>query len=393
MSSADSLCAAGRGSMVRAAVKKKLLFVVNVDWFFASHRLPVALAAIESGYEVHLAAALTDAQHALRAAGIIVHPLPISRSGTNVFAELRAIGAIGALYRRVRPDVVHLVTSKSVLYGGLMARIARVPAVVASISGLGYVFIASSLKSRLIRAVASLFYRLALGRPNVRVIFQNPDDRDIFFRLCGLSAEKAVMIRGSGVELGAYRSSPEPNGVPVVAMAARLLWDKGTGEYVEAARLLRNAGIDARFLLIGDPDIHNPACVPPEVIEAWKAGQFVELLGFRSDIAELFSGSHVVVLPSYREGLPKVLIEAAACGRAVVTTDVPGCRDAIVPGKTGLLVPVRDAVALAEAIRRLLEDHRLRQSMGQAARELAEEAFDVRKVVDQHLTLYRLVQA
>lgn len=370
-------------------VKNKLLFIVNVDWFFVSHRLPIALAALQEGYEVHLGAALTGKEAALRQAGIIVHDLPIARSGTNPFAELITLKAIFSLLRQVEPDVVHLVTSKSVLYGGFLARINKVPAVVAAVSGLGFVFASSGIKSSLMRSAISLIYRIALGKKNLRVIFQNANDRDILLRAAGVTPEKAVMIRGSGVNLAEYPALAEPDGVPVVVMAARLLWDKGVGEFVAAARILKDRGVNARFQLIGDPDIHNPACVLPEALASWRSDQTVELLGFREDIAQLFSDSQVVVLPSYREGLPKVLIEAAACGRAVVTTNVPGCREAIIPDKTGLLVPVRDPNALADAIQRLLENPSARQSMGQAGRRLAEEAFDISLVVEKHLAIYK----
>jgi glycosyltransferase involved in cell wall biosynthesis len=371
------------------AVNKKLLFIVNVDWAFVLFRLPIALAALRQGYEVHLAAALTGKEDELQRAGINVHALPLSRSGTNPIAELRTLAAIYSLVGALKPDIVHLVSMKPVLYGGLVARIRKVPAVVASVTGLGFVFIASDLKTRLIRSAVSLAYRMALGAPNLRVIVQNPDDRDALLRLSGIAPEQAVMIRGSGVDLAEFPALPEPDGIPVVAMAARLLWDKGVGEFVAAAKLLRQKGINARFQLIGDPDEHNPTSVSPQVLASWRSERMVELLGYRTDIARLFSCSHLVVLPSYREGLPKVLIEAAACGRAVVTTDVPGCREAIVPGETGLLVPVRDAQALADAIQKLLEDPSARRSMGQAGRRLAEEAFDIRQVVATHLAIYQ----
>ena len=239
------------------AVKKKLLFIVNVDWFFVSHRLPIALAALRHGYEVHLGAALTGEEFKLRQEGIIVHALPISRSATNLIAEWATLRAIYALVREVEPDVIHLIASKAVLYGGLVARLRKVPAVVASVAGLGFVFIASGFKSWLLRSTVSLMYRIALGKSNLRVIFQNPDDRDALLRLGGVPPEKAVIIRGSGVDLAQYPALPEADGVPLVAMAARLLWDKGAGEFVAAARLLKMKGVSARFLLIGDPDMHN----------------------------------------------------------------------------------------------------------------------------------------
>lgn len=375
--------------MAGIKVKKRLLFIVNVDWAFVLFRLPIALAALRDGYEVHLGAALTGKEHELRHAGIIVHALPILRSGTNPFAELLTLAAIFSLVRELNPDIVHLVSMKPVLYGGLVARIRKVPAVVASVTGLGFIFMASGLKARLIRSAVSLAYHVALGTRNLRVIFQNPDDRDTLLRLGRVAPEKAVMIRGSGVDLAEYPALPEPDGIPVVAMAARLLWDKGVGEFVAAAQLLKHKGVNARFQLIGDPDEHNPASISPGILASWRSDRMVELLGFRSDIARLFSCSHLVVLPSYREGLPKVLIEAAACGRAVVTTDVPGCREAIIPGETGLLVPVKDPQALADAIQKLLGNPSARRSMGQAGRRLAEEAFDIRRVVDTHLAIYR----
>lgn len=373
---------------VKIAAKKKLLFIVNVDWFFVSHRLPIALAALEAGYEVHLGAALTGMDCSLKQLGVIVHDLPISRSGTNPFAELITLKAICSLVREVQPDIVHLVTSKAMLYGGLAARICRTPAVVVSVPGLGYLFMAQGLKAFMIRSVVLFLYRLALGMDNLRVIFQNANDREILVRRGGVTPEKSIMIRGSGVDLAKYAATPEPDGLPVVAMASRLLLDKGVREFVAAARLLKERGIKARFLLIGETDPDNPASVPAEVLDAWRSEQIVELLGFRPDIAEIFAASHLVVLPSYGEGLPKVLLEAAACSRAVVTTDLPGCSDAVIPGKTGLLVPAKNSEALADAIEKLIEDSCLRQSMGREGRHLAEKTFDVLAVVHKHLAIY-----
>jgi glycosyltransferase involved in cell wall biosynthesis len=220
------------------------------------------------------------------------------------------------------------------------------------------------------------------------VIFQNLADRATIEAL-GLRLDgRAEMIRGSGVDLAAFSAEPEPEGPPVVVMPARLLVDKGAREFVEAARMLRGRGVAARFVLAGDPDPQNPASVPPEMLAAWKAEGVVELPGHRQDMAALMRGAHLVVLPSYREGLPKALIEAAASGRAVVTTDTPGCRDAILPGETGLLVPVRDAAALAGAMAALLADPERRRAMGAAGRVLAEETFCVTGVVAEHLRIY-----
>lgn len=374
-------------------MSRRLLFVINEPDFFLSHRLSLAEGAASAGFEVHVATKAGAGVERIRALGFTQHCLPLSRSGKNPFTELRTVWAIFKLFRRIRPDVVHLVTIKPVLYGGIAARLAGVPGVAAAVSGLGFVFISSGLKAQLVRGVVGLLYRLALGMRNLRVIFQNPDDRQALLRLGVVSIEKSVLIRGSGVDLSEYAAVPEPAGEPAVVMAARLLWDKGVSEFVEAARLLNERGVPARFVLAGAPDPGNPASVTQVELDAWREEGYVEVLGFRRDIAEIFAASNLVVLPSYYgEGLPKVLVEAAACGRAVVTTDMPGCRDAIEPNVTGLLVPMRNAGALANAIQQLIEDKPLRYRMGKAGRELAEREFAIDKIVDAHLEVYRSLE-
>lgn len=368
---------------------RRLLFVVNAPWFFLSHRLPIALAARDTGYDVHVATMDGAEVQQIKAHGFAHHVLPMTRSGINPVAELRTLLALRALFLRLQPDIVHLVTIKAVIHGGIAARMARVPAVVAAISGLGFVFLARGIRANLVRAVAVACYRAALNHPRLRAVFQNESDREALIALRIVKPEQAVVLRGgSGVDLAEFAVRPEPAVTSVVVMASRLLADKGVREFVEAARLLRGRGIVARFRLAGEVDPGNAATIGDREVAEWRASGIVDVLGQRSDVADLFAAAHVVVLPSYREGLPKVLIEAAACGRAVVTTDVPGCRDAIEPGRTGLLVPARDANALAGAIGRLVTDHELREVMGRQGRELAEREFDVRKVVASHLALY-----
>ena len=370
-------------------MSRRLMFVVNNPAFFMSHRVPVALAAQQAGYDVHVATMDGPAVADIQALGMTHHAIPMTRSGKHPLQELGTLLALVRLFRRVRPDVVHLVTINPVLYGGIAARIARVPGMVAAISGLGFVFLSNSLKMRMVRAVVARLYRVALGHPNSRVIFQNANDRDLLKSLGAVRDEQVVMIRGAGVDLDAYRASPEPPAPPVVVtMVARLLRDKGVREFVEAAAMLRARGVPVTMQLVGGLDAGNPASATQQEVDAWQRDGAVQALGERSDIAELYAASHIAVLPSYREGLPKSLIEAAACGRAVVTTDVPGCRDAIEPGQTGLLVPVRDAQSLADAIARLAEDAALRQRMGAAGRALAESEFDIKRVARVHVELY-----
>jgi glycosyltransferase involved in cell wall biosynthesis len=373
----------------RDAAKKKLLFLVNADWFFVSHRLPIALAAMNEGYEVHVATPVTNKLDAMLSHGLIVHPVVISRGSMSPVTEARTFLQMHHVVRKVRPHLVHLVTPKPVLYGGIAARLAGVPGVVAAVSGLGFVFTAKGFKAAVARLLVTWMYRLTLGNRNLKVIVQNADDREELARAASLKDENVVMIPGSGVDLSAFAPAPSPRGAPVVVMAARLLRDKGVHEFVAAARTLKARGVTAHFLLVGDPDAGNPTSIDEGELVAWRSEALVELTGYRSDIAEIFARAHVVVLPSYREGLPKVLIEAAACGRAVVTTDVPGCRDAIEPGVTGLLVPPRDAASLANAIEALLLDVELRERMGRAGRQLAERKFAIAKVVSAHLEVYR----
>ena len=370
-------------------MKRTLLFVVNVDWFFLSHRLPIALEAQRQGYTVHIATGLTDRLDELQRHGLVVHPLALDRSNAGLANAWRTAVQLWQVFRAVRPDVVHLVTLKPILLGGLMARLARVPAVVAAVSGLGFVFMAKGPRAVVRRWLVGAMYRAALGHRNLKVIFQNSDDRANLEQLAHLPDSQVEIIRGSGVDLTQYSYLPLPVGEPVVVLAARLLADKGVREFVQAARLLRHKGTVARFCLVGAPDPANPTSIADPELTQWKDEGVVELWGYRSDMPEVLRAAYLVVLPSYREGLPKVLLEAAACGRPVVTTQVPGCRDAVDPGVTGVLVPAQDASALAAAIEALLDDPARCLAMGIAARVLAESAFDVREVVDAHLRIYQ----
>jgi glycosyltransferase involved in cell wall biosynthesis len=373
-----------------APAAAKLLFVVNVDWFFASHRLPIALQAVREGYEVHLATTFTDRYEELQRHGLKLHTLPMDRGATGVGQAFATFRRILQILREVRPQLVHLVTVKPVVLGGIAARIAKVPAVVAAVSGLGFVFLARGLRARLLRAGVVALYRLALGHRNLKVVFQNEADREVLAALTGLAARRTVVLRGSGVDLAQFPVQPFPPEPPVVVVfAARLLRDKGLIEFIEAARALRRQGAPARFLLAGAPDPQNAATVTQEEVDGWAASGDVEPLGHRADMAQVLAAAHLVVLPSYREGLPKVLAEAAASGRPVVTTDVPGCRDAIQPEVSGVLVPVRDAQALAAAMRDLIGDPARRTAMGRAGRQLAEREFALERIVQQHLAIYR----
>jgi glycosyltransferase involved in cell wall biosynthesis len=379
----------GRNSVM----SKKLLFVVNADWFFISHRLPIALEARQAGFVVHIATVITDKSLSLESYGLKVHPLGLERGSFGLINAVKTVFELRRIFISVKPDVVHLVTIKPVLLGGLVARWLKVPALVSAVSGLGYVFTAKGPVARVRRWAVIRFYSLALGHYNQTVIFQNPNDRDTLATTISLSTTKVEMIRGSGVDLKKYVFTPEFKGVPVVLLPARLLADKGVFEFVQAAKLLRAKRVSARFVLAGMVDSANPTSVSQGQLDDWVAEGVVEHWGYRTDMPQVISSANLVVLPSYREGLPKVLLEAAAGGRAVVTTNVPGCRDAIEPGLTGLLVSVRDPEHLAAAIEQLLANPEDRKAMGVAGRCLAVNEFDIRAVVDKHLAIYRRLLA
>lgn len=375
----------------------RLLYLVNIPRFFVSHRLPLAEAARAAGYEVHVATASDDALsiQAILRVGFPFHPLPLSQHGTNPRGEVATIRAIDRLYDKLQPDIAHQVTVKPILYGGLAARRRHIPAVVNAISGLGSVFVTPGLKAALLRTGVKAAYRLALGYPNACTIFQNPDDRDLFVRSGLIREAQAVVIKGSGVDMTRFQPQPEPEGEPLVLFAGRLLWQKGVGAFVEAARRLRAAGVQARFVIAGYGEPSSPTAVPPEQLTAWQSEGVIEWWGKRDDMPQVFAQTHIVCLPStYGEGVPKVLIEAAACGRPIVTTDTPGCREIVRHEANGLLVAPNVPAVLDSALRRLIENPALRQSMGQQGRELAAAEFSLDYVSRATLDVYaRLLQS
>jgi glycosyltransferase involved in cell wall biosynthesis len=375
-----------------APPQPRLLFVVAEDWYFCSHRLHIALAARDAGFDVVVATRVRaeggDAAR-ITAAGLRLHPIGMSRGRLNPWRELLSVLELLRVYRRERPDLVHHVAVKPVIYGSLAARLAGVPRVVNALAGLGFLFSSISLKARLLRPLATLAYRLLLGGPKQVLILQNADDRELFVRRGLVSAAATRLIRGSGVDTDRYAPRPEPDGPPLVALPARLLRDKGVAEFVAAARLLKTGGVAARFALIGDVDPENPASIGREQLAAWQAEGVVEVWGHRDDMPEVLAGCALVCLPSYREGLPKILLEAASCGRAIVATDVPGCREIVVDGDNGLLVPPRDAPALAAALATLLGDPALRRSMGERGRQRVLAEFAAERVAAATLAVYR----
>lgn len=369
----------------------RILFLVNDTRFFLSHRLPLALAAREKGYEVHVAAAPVSGSEAIAAAGLVYHPLAFRRSALGPVGELRTLIMLYRLLRRIRPDRVHNVTIKPVLYGSLAARLTGVPVIVNAISGLGTVFLAQGTRAHLLRWFVERAYRVALNTPKCVTIFQNPDDRALFVERRMVVEERTVLIRGAGVDTRRFAPSPEPEGLPTVVLCARMLRDKGVVEFVEAAKALKSQGCQARFVLAGGLDPGNRSALTEAELRRWCADGTVEWLGHCADMPALLQGAHIACLPSYREGLPKSLLEAAACARPIVTCDVPGCREIVANEVNGLLVPPRDVPRLATALSRLIDDASLRARFGQRGRERVLDAFSLEQVVAQTLALYERV--
>jgi len=370
---------------------RRIAFVVNDPAFLLSHRREIVLATKQSGAEVHIIspAEPAGAVAAFEAAGCVHHPVPLARGMAGPRGELVTIQALQRRFRLISPDLAHLVTIKPVLYGGIAARLAGVPSLVAAISGLGHVLSGTGLRPRMMRQAVPLLYRRALGHKNKCVIVQNERDAEVL-RGWGVALDgQMALVPGSGVLLDAFRPEAVPEDPPLVVMVSRMLVPKGVGDFVAAARLLRTRGHTARFVFVGAPHPTNPESVDGPTLAKWQAEGDVEFWGRREDVPDILARASIKVLPSYYgEGLPKALIEAAAAARPVVTTDLPGCLDAIEPGVTGLTVPPRDPEALARAIAALLEDRARAAEMGRAARARAEALFDVRAVVSRHLAIY-----
>jgi glycosyltransferase involved in cell wall biosynthesis len=374
----------------------RIILVSNTDWYLYNFRLSLAQYLRAQGCEVLLVSPEGHYAAALQEQGFRWLPWKLGRQTLAPWRELGALRQLERLYRRLRPDLVHQHTVKPVLYGSLAARLAGVPAIVNSVTGLGYVYLSRTAKARLLRPLVTRFYRLALNqalKARPAVIFENASDRQFFIEQRIISTERSWLIEGVGVDPRRFTPQPEPEGAPVVLFAGRLLWDKGLGVLVEAARLLHRQIAAARVVLVGEPDPGNPATVDEATLRAWQAEGAVEWWGWRADMPAVYAGSQVVVLPSLGEGVPTTLLEAAACGRPIVASDVPGCRAIVTPGENGLLVPPNDPQALAQALATLLADPALRGRMGAGGRQAILAKFTIEQINAATLAVYRTLVA
>ena len=366
---------------------KKLLYFVTEDWYFCSHRMELAVAAMNAGYDVAVVTRVRDHGEKIRSAGLRLIPFENSRGSINPFVEFMTLVRLARLYRQERPDRVHHVAMKPVFYGSIAAWLTRVPAVVNAITGMGWLFSSSSDFSRKVvqSVVRSVFTRL-LGRGET--IVQNSDDAEMLVRM-GLGSSSLTQIPGSGVDLAKFCPVPKSDGVVTVVLSARLLWEKGVREFVEASALLKQRGCHASLVIAGAPDELNRAAVSSADLSGWVSEGLVEHLGWVDDVAELLASTHIVCLPSYyREGMPKSLLEAAAAGLPIVTADTPGCREVVRDKYNGLLVPPRSGVAVADALEELINNREAREEMGRNGRIRAEREFGIESIVRQTLAVY-----
>jgi len=368
--------------------KRKILYLLTEDWFFCSHFIDRAIAAQALGFEVVVVARERMHGQRIRNAGLRFVGLEILRGSMGPLVELSQLLRILVLYRRERPDIVHQVGVKPILYGTVAAFLNKIPAIVNAPIGMGYIFSSEDLRARLLRPLVKFAYKLLINPPNSRVVFENGDDLRTFLNWRAVRACDAVLIRGAGVDINLFRPAVKNNPHPNVALVARMLRDKGINEFVAAAHLLHDEGVQARFLLVGDPDSMNPTSITLKSLRDWHGIKGLEWLGWCDDIPSLLEKIDVMCLPSYREGLPKSLIEAAASGLPIVTTDTPGCREVVRHGDNGFLVPVGDALKLAKALKQLIQDAELRDRMGSRGVAIAAELFSSDMVIAETLNLY-----
>jgi glycosyltransferase involved in cell wall biosynthesis len=366
--------------------KPVILFVINNIGFVYSHRLPIILGAAGAGYEVHVATCFDDNSELKHQDKINYHHIDFNRNSINPVTELKPIIQLIKLYRRIRPDMIHHMCKKSVLYGCLITRFMPKTPVANTVPGLGYLFISSSLKSKLITTVLRKGYKFGFKRKHLKTIFQNDDDRELFEKYRIVKPGQCVMIRGSGVDIDEFQPTPHQVNKPLVIIPSRLLWDKGVGEFVEAARNLKDSG--ARFALVGDVDPLNPASISADTVKSWVDKGIVEHWGWCDDMVAVLKQADIVCLPSYREGMPKALLEAAACGLPIVTTDAPGCKDVIVHEESGFIVPIKDSEFLTKYLHQLIVSAELRDIMGTKARQRVMENFSTEIIVNHSLEIY-----
>ncbi len=364
----------------------KILYFIAEDWFVCSHWQPLLKGAKDAGYEVVVVTNVQAHAREIESLGAKLIPLNIARRSVNPLAALKTIKTLVSIYISEKPTISHHIALKPMLLGSIAAAIAGIPHRVNWVAGMGWLFIANGFKATILKGVVKKLFAVFLAP--TQVIVENEDDKSIMLDL-GVKPFHVSIVRGAGVDTDVFSPKPNASSSITVLLPARMLWDKGVGEFVSAAKFLKSEGVNAVFVLVGGCDAGNPASIPETQLEEWEQQGLVEWWGRREDMPNVLAMAHIVCLPSYREGLPKALLEAASAGKPIVTTDVPGCREVVEHGYNGLLVPAKDSGSLANAIRGLIENSSMRQRMGQAGRELVLREFSQEHIIENVLQIYR----
>ena len=371
--------------------KNRLFFIVSEDKSFWSHRLPLALSAIDAGYNVTLVSNFNKLESKIKNRGINVININFVRSSKHPFTDLKNIFKLILILRKEKPDIIHNVALKTILIASIAGLFSKKMVIINAFTGLGYVFSSDQLHAKLIRFFIKPIFKLLFRRSNYWTIFQNPDDMNLFERLGLINLNQSTLIRGSGVETNKFIQSDDLNKIPVVMLASRMLWDKGVGEFVKVAKRAYKNKINAEFMLVGGIDNDNPMSIPLSTLKQWVSNGDVQWEGHSDNMPDMLASASIVCLPSYREGLPKVLLEAAAIGRPLIASDGPGCREIVRDKYNGLLVKMRDADSLYEAVLMLVNNRKMRETMGRNSRTLVETELSTTIINTQTIELYRRV--
>lgn len=371
--------------------KKKIIYFCAIDWFFCSHFLSRALAAKAAGYDVLVLTHVIDHENILNQSNLRYKHINISRKSFNPFRMIIELLRVAFIYWKEKPDLIHHIALKPILLGVIAARFAGCRKVINAVVGGGYIFSSEQLTARILRPIVIIALKLFLNPKGSFVVFENPDDLKTFTDLKIVSKSSAIVIKGAGVEVEEFDNCQRlhiKNDPPIIILVARLLWDKGIAEFIQASRLVRNNGISARFVIVGDRDVGNRGCIDNETLKGWVSEGIVELWGYRSDMPNVLSAATVACLPSYREGLPKALLEAMSAGLPCITTDVPGCREVVVNNITGLIIPPKNPIALQRAITELLADPAKATKFGINGRARVEKEFSQKIINSLTIDLY-----
>jgi len=367
----------------------KLFIIVSEDWSFLSHRLSLALSAIDAGFDVTVVTRLRKFEKIIKEKGINVININFRRSSKTPLIDLYNLIKLIIIFKKEKPDIIHNVALKTILLGSIAGLFSNKSIIVNTFTGLGYVFSSSQLKARIIQIFIKPLLILTIRKENSWTIFQNQEDMNLFDKLNLIVPQRSVLIRGSGVDTREFPEITDVNDVPVVMLASRMLWDKGIAEFVEVAKRAYRNNINAKFLLVGDVDMDNPMSIPTSTLSKWNMKNYIEWKGYSKNMLEALSSASIICLPSYREGLPKVLLEAAAIGRPLVATDVPGCREIVRDGYNGILIHSKDIDSLYDAIVTLVDDEQMRKKMGKNSRKLIENELSAEIINSQIIELYK----